>query len=309
MRALRAALWTVGLALLLMEIGLQAASLFAHDRSNAWRKGARYTVLCIGDSHTYGAGVAPEEAYPAHLDRLLAAEAPGAYSVANVGVPGMNTAQLREWLPDFVRRYEPDVILVWGGVNNSWNRAGEHGKPEGVLVRLDRLASHARTYRLARVWLHDQRLERDRAARAGGRAWEIVDVEGRFSGKDKFKLRRYDGVVETLQHDQAPEPPSDTDWQAGAEADYLAIIRYARASGIPIAFIGYPIGGVGGIANRALRNVTGAHGVPLVDSEKAVARVPAQERNFLWAAHPDGRMYGEIARDVLPVVLQLRPPD
>ena len=310
MRALRNGLLIVGLALLLVEIGLQAASLFARGRSTPLRPGARYTVLCVGDSHTYGAGVAEHATYPAHLSRLLDAEAPGVYSVVNVGVPGMNTRQLLERLPDFVRRYEPDVILVWGGVNNSWNHAGGHGESSALLVRLDRLASHARTYRLARTWLHDRQLDRDRAAYSGGRAWEIVGTEGAHTGKDKVTLRRYDGVLETLQHEGDTEAETTGEWGPGAETDYRAMVRWARAAGIPIAFIGYPLGeiGIAAIVNGALRNATAAEGVPLIESAKSVLRVPYEERNFLWAAHPDGRMYGEIAQDVLPVVLRLRPP-
>lgn len=310
LKALGTGALIVVIALLLAEVTLQAASLLVHDRATPWRPSARYTVLCVGDSHTYGAGVEPEDTYPGHLERLLDGRAPGAYSVVNVGIPGMNTAQVRARLPDLVRRYEPDVILVWSGINNSWNRAGHYNEQSDLLVRLDRLASHARTYRLARIWLHDRQLDRDRAVDAGGRAWEIVNVENGFTGKDKFTVRRHDGVIETLQHDGDAEPSSGTEWQAQTERDYAAIIRYTRAAGIPIAFIGYPLGdlGVGGVANRALRKVTEAHDVPLIDSAKSVARVPLEEQNFLWAAHPDSRMYGEIARDILPVVLRYSSP-
>jgi hypothetical protein len=310
LRTLRTGALIVVLALLVAETALQAASFLARDRARPGRPDARYTVLCVGDSHTYGTGVEPEETYPSHLERLLDEQAPGRYAVVNVGIPGMNTGQVRERLPDLVRRYEPDLILVWVGINNSWNRAGEQREQSDLLVRLDRLAGHARTYRLARIWLHDRQLDRDRAAYAGGRTWEIVNIEHAFTGKDKFTVRRQDGVIETIQHDGDAEPSEGTEWQERTEHDYAAIVRYARAAGIPIAFVGYPLGdiGVGGVANRALRKVTAALDVPLVDSAASVARVPREEQNFLWAAHPDGRMYGEIARDILPVVLRHLPP-
>ncbi len=307
-RALLKTLWMgaviAAIGLVLAEVTLQTASLFVPDRAKPWRPGARHMVLCVGDSHTYGAGVEPADTYPGHLQRLLDEQVPGAYSVVNVGIPGMNTAQVRARLPDLVRRYQPDVILVWAGINNSWNRAGDYREQGDLLVRLDRLASHLRTYRLGRIWLHDRQLDRVRAARAGGRTWEVIHVDNPFTGKDTFRVRRHDGVIESIQHDGDPTPSAGGEWQARTEQDYAAIIRYARAAHVPIAFISYPLGdiGVGGIANRALRKVTAAQGVALIDSAKSVARVPPEERHFLWAAHPDGRMYGEIARDILPLV-------
>jgi lysophospholipase L1-like esterase len=310
LRVLRGGLIIVVAALLSVEIALQAASLLMPDRSTPRRSGARFTILCVGDSHTYGAGVRPAEAYPDHLERLLDEQAPGRYSVVNVGVPGMNTAQVLDRLPDQVRQYRPDMILAWVGINNSSNRARARVAPGGFLAWLDWLAGHLRTYRLARVWLNDRRLDRDRTAYAGGRVWEIVDVENLLTGRDRLTLRRSDGVIETIQHEGDARSSTGTEWQLGTEQGYEAIIRHARATGVPIAFIGYPLGdiGVGGIANRALRKVTSAHGVPLIESAESVKRIPPEERNFLWAAHPDGRMYGEIARDVLPVVLRYRPP-
>lgn len=313
-RALLRALWRGALialaALLSVEIALQAAALLTGHRSTPGRAGTPFTILCAGDSHTYGADVPAQETYPAHLARLLDEQAPGAYSVVNVGVPGMNTAQVLDRLPGLVRRYRADMVLVWVGINNSWNQAGGRRAPRGLLARLDGLAGQARTYRLVRVWLNDRRLERDRAVAAGGRAWEIVEIKDALTGRDRLTLRRHDGGTETVQHDGDVRAPAGTWWQVGAEQDYEAIIGSARSLGVPIAFIGYPLGdiGVAGVANRALRKATGAHGVALIESVQSVTRIPPGERNFLWAAHPDGRMYGEIARDVLPVVLRHLPP-
>jgi GDSL-like Lipase/Acylhydrolase family len=229
----------------------------------------------------------------------------------NVGVPGMSTGQVLERLPDLVRRYEPDLILVWAGVNNSWNRAGERGEHSELAVRLDRLAAHTRVYRLARTWLHDRRLDRDRAVHDQRRAWEVLDPQNALRGEGAFTVRREDGVIETMEHDRDEQTPADAVWQQRTERDYAAIARYARAAGLPVAFIGYPLGeiGVAAVVNRALRNVAQAEDVPVVDAAASALRIPFEERHFLWAGHPDGRMYGEIARDVLPVVLRSLPPE
>src|SRR6185369_5057968 len=88
------ALLIVALAALLAETLLQAAALFARTRDDS-RHGGLRRLIAVGDSHTYGAMVAPEDSYPGQLQRLLDAEAPGSWSVVNLGVPGMNTSEVR----------------------------------------------------------------------------------------------------------------------------------------------------------------------------------------------------------------------
>ena len=105
------------LAAVLAEVTLQVASLFARDRAGAgWRPGATYKVLCVGDSHTYGAGEPEQDSYPAQLQGFLDERAPGRYAVLNLGVPGMNTAQVLRRLPVLVARFDPDLVVVWAGV-------------------------------------------------------------------------------------------------------------------------------------------------------------------------------------------------
>ena len=84
LRLLRGAALAVVGALLAGEVILQLASIFAPDRTSPWREGASERILCIGDSHTYGAGVERDESYPAQLQRVLDGLAPGRYAVMNL---------------------------------------------------------------------------------------------------------------------------------------------------------------------------------------------------------------------------------
>ena len=65
------------LALILIETLLTLASHLAEDRTSAWLPGATVRILAVGDSHTWGAAVARQESYPAHLQRFLVVRAPG----------------------------------------------------------------------------------------------------------------------------------------------------------------------------------------------------------------------------------------
>jgi acyl-CoA thioesterase-1 len=79
-------------------------------------------VLAFGDSLTAGAGVLPDEAYPALLDARLRREG-YAYRVINAGVSGDTTAGARRRLP-WALRTNPAIVIVALGAND-----GLRGRP------------------------------------------------------------------------------------------------------------------------------------------------------------------------------------
>src|SRR5262245_16376866 len=148
------ALLLVLLTLAVAELALQAAALFAHGRENDTHAENAYRVLCVGDSHTYGAMLPAVDSYPGHLQRLLDEKSPGTYAVVNLGIPGQNTTQVRNRLHGAIATYRPNLIVVWCGVNNAWNR-----RDSATPWTLDGVLSHLRLYRLVRVWRHDLQIE------------------------------------------------------------------------------------------------------------------------------------------------------
>ena len=89
---------------------------------------AKIKVACVGDSITFGAGVADREnaSYPAQLQKLLG----DGFEVRNFGVSGRtmiskspsawtNTQQYKDALA-----YQPDVVLIKLGTNDS--KRGEY---------------------------------------------------------------------------------------------------------------------------------------------------------------------------------------
>jgi lysophospholipase L1-like esterase len=291
-------------ALVLAELGLQAASLFARGRGAGWRPGAAHKILCVGDSHTFGAMVPPEESYPGHLQRLLDEHEPGAYSVVNLGIPGMNTSQVRARLRTALARERPDLVIVWCGVNDAWNRAESNEAPVGwsfaqVLTRL-------RVYRLVRTWWQDRHLE---AVLAQILPSEQQRYRVLFQMDPATEKHQRVTVIDGDRTEQLAF--DDTGFRADAEMeeraarDYRLMVEDCRAAGIPLVFIAYPLDADAfEVANRAVRRVATEYGVPVVESAPGVARVAPKHRQLLWAGHPNGPMYGEIARDVVRVVLR-----
>jgi len=294
-------------ALVLIELGLQVAAMLAPSRTSAWREGAEHRILCVGDSHTWGALVPRAEAYPSHLERLLDLQTPGTYSVINLGLPGMNTSQLRTRLPVWLSRYQPEVVVVWAGVNNLWNVGG--ATEASGSVWFESLALRSRLYRFVRVWLHDRELDRYVVNSRADRLYAITN-EPRVGEHHKPFVTRHDGIIEEIQHERVREGLSETDLlqEAGARAerDLAAIAELSQAAGVELVFILYPIP-VSSFqtSNLATRRIAERYGVPFVDAAEAVARIPEEEQEWLWGAHPSGLAYEEVARDLVPLVRDL----
>lgn len=94
-------------------------------------------ILFLGDSLTYGQGVADDETVPVALERALRARAPErAWSVVNAGNRAYGTAQELGLLDELGARIQPDVVLLgW-----YWNDVSERPIPathEAFLPRGD----------------------------------------------------------------------------------------------------------------------------------------------------------------------------
>lgn len=78
-----------------------------------------YRVLVLGDSFTYGSGVAADETYPSRLEALLNRGAPHRrYEVINAGVSGYGTFHEAAFLRDEGWAYQPDLLLLQVFPNN-----------------------------------------------------------------------------------------------------------------------------------------------------------------------------------------------
>lgn len=155
--------------LALAELALRASSTLyrgAMLRSRAARIDASATrILCIGDSNTFGVRVAADDSYPGQLMRLLNGGARDGrhYQVVNAGVPGQNTAQMKNALPELLDEVQPSIVLALGGLNNTWNVATE-------LDAAPSLLDSFRLVRLVRIALRDARVkaqEQEERALAG----------------------------------------------------------------------------------------------------------------------------------------------
>jgi lysophospholipase L1-like esterase len=115
-------------------------------------------VACIGASTTYGEMVAPEDAYPARLGELLAAEH-GRWEVLNAGVPGYVSAEILVHLLLRVLPLEPDVVVFYEGRNEllpqSYNGLApdySHFRRSDFNFTVSNFA-HKRMFRWSHLWM------------------------------------------------------------------------------------------------------------------------------------------------------------
>lgn len=83
-------------------------------RSMPVPQGQRPLLVCFGDSLTAGAGVDPDQAYPADLQRLLDHDG-YEYKVVNEGVSGNTTKDGVDRLEEVLRLHPQVVVVEFGG--------------------------------------------------------------------------------------------------------------------------------------------------------------------------------------------------
>ena len=122
-------------ALGLLELGLRALGFASALEASRSRGGgtpaltgtlpppppdpSAFRILCLGNSHTQGAGTDP---YPWHLERLLREKYPGrAFQVINTGRGNWNSSEVLAQLPGFLAEYRPQVVFAMVGEPNYWN--------------------------------------------------------------------------------------------------------------------------------------------------------------------------------------------
>lgn len=76
-------------------------------------------IMCLGDSQTFGNGVAQDETYPARLESLLASgRKDGPVEVINAGVQVYSTEQEVDQMEEFAPQLEPDVVTIGFYIND-----------------------------------------------------------------------------------------------------------------------------------------------------------------------------------------------
>ena len=291
----------------LLEGGLRLAALTVGPRAlQADSPGGRRTILCLGDSHTYGVFYTAAQAYPGQLQTLLDARAPGRYRVLNLGLPGMNSSEIAVRLPAWLDQYRPYAVVVACGINNFWNRS-DVDWPSGAWARWYTRLRLYRFYRLAAL-----RFRPSAALESATRPDFIRTLKdaGR-SGETYHDARTKQLLIE--HHGTIGADPRPTDEATALERrDLEAIHAMASEHGVRLVLLTYaafplpghpqnPTGLYNEYMHDVMRALSRERSITLVDvHERIAALLPgATPRAQLFSDefndHPNPRGYGEIA--------------
>ncbi|MEE2829140.1 MAG: GDSL-type esterase/lipase family protein [Myxococcota bacterium] len=150
--------------LLSVECTLQVAGVgyrwWSENAQQSWVEGSDLTILCLGESNTWGLGAPSSMSYPRQLERFLQEDYPEtSIRVVNGGVPGTNSWRILEALPSNLEKHQPDLVILQAGLNDYMlDQLGLESLVElnsggwtRVALRLDSALSHLKLYRLVRV--------------------------------------------------------------------------------------------------------------------------------------------------------------
>ncbi len=289
-------LFALSILLVGVEGVLQAGAVLAGRRNadNLADPGAP-AILCLGDSHTYGAGVGPDETYPYQLERMIRQRG-RRVNVVNLGAPGVNTSQIRRGLESNLEAYKPAAVIVLAGVNNGWNRRDQSWSDaaDGLEVgpgkrAADFLTTRVKLIKAASVLAH--RLD-----------WTAPPEE---TARDRSGRT----VIHKREESWDLEPAEAT--YSRAKRDLVAIVALCRAhhaEPVLMTYVtepDYPFA----TPNRLLREVASEMKTALGDNDAALGRdfkdaqgkvdLEARNRLFLPDMHPKGPGYERIARNLI----------
>jgi lysophospholipase L1-like esterase len=235
-------------------------------------------ILCVGDSHTYGVGVAPEQSYPSQLEGMLRARGVRA-RVVNAGVPGLNSTQLRERIAAKLAEHRPHVVLVWVGANNQWQPL-----PEEAAQPTTRFWSRLRVARLAKLLFTrhegvtgDFRRELDQALAAYG---ETPVELGRPGSRS---LRSAEVTADVTRQDLGP-----------------IVEQVRQANAVPV-LLTYPVplGPILTAIDRAIIDAGQATRTRVIDLHQTARRhMPRVPKLLLPDMHPNAQFYRVISWEI-----------
>lgn len=298
------------LAPLLLELGLQTASLFvSSDRE--LQEGDCF-VLCQGDSHTYGLWLPPNSAYPAQLEALLTERDVELSSVLNRGIPGKTTWQMLEELEPDLARWNPKAVCLWGGVNDRTGRRPDSDSSSWLSTLRSVRLLHNLADRVSPQVVDETQVAATKPSPQApiGDERETFDVSGAALTRLGLNERTLDfegrdgEMQHLLLHGGNPSVKLYTHW---IQDDLERAARLAQSRGTVPLLLTYPVDDpprleINRAVERAAQN-TGARFVDLRPHFEEAAKIHGWGPLLYGRGHPKEVGYSIIARVVLSALV------
>jgi lysophospholipase L1-like esterase len=178
-------------------------------------------IACFGGSSTFGAGPTRDsKTWPAQVERLLGERFPDrSIRVLNFGTPSWTSFESQTCLAIRALSYEPDVVLIYHAVNDTWSALGPDPQPDNRHTR--------------KVWSNERKHPIDSALE-----WSMAyRIWRRYISGDVFDRRKIHTYIDVDVSTLDIEPPFKTQGFENFRRNLTSMIAMARAHGAKPALL------------------------------------------------------------------------
>lgn len=254
-------------------------------------------VLLVGDSFTFGVGVADDQTVPARAEAVLAAHG-ATVSVANGGQLALSLEQVVERAGWLLRRRSPDVLLVMI-TGNDLDWIPETGQP-AVLMSTRPTPAFAHSW-LNGVgeWLVPSCVHRGPARLAApatlartSAAWHYLGLHLAHAGVTPVYR---DQVRPTGQLPAGLVAPL---WERGLRAPLAELVRLGRVHRAEVGLVVHDLCGLEGTSSLAVLDAAAELSLPMLDLSSLHPCAPPRTWDLGWDGHPSAAANAETGRAI-----------
>lgn len=156
------------------------------NRAVTRSESAALSVVCVGDSWTFGWGLEVEQSYPHQLEKLLQQRIEA--QVVNLGNPGASPIRVARVLNSYLQTGSADVVIYLAGSNTPMNRITmEDQRAPAPLRALRPYLRYLASYRLISQLIARARLRDDENLKS----WNIEAEQQRFRLNEQQQWLEY----------------------------------------------------------------------------------------------------------------------
>ncbi|HQP91896.1 MAG TPA: SGNH/GDSL hydrolase family protein [Candidatus Omnitrophota bacterium] len=249
-----------------------------------------YRIFCVGESTTAGTGAIDPDlnGYPKQLESLLSRSFPSKkFTCFFDRTIGWNSSEILLKFPLYIKKYNPDLVIIMVGVNNWWNMErsnimlfGSSTFLSDMSLRFLIFLDHFRVWKLIKWIRFSLGAYRSRWGYWTPEAEKIDDAIKR-DGTEKMML-----------------------FNKLAEHDLKEMAKICKANGIKAIFASYPMGAWGRL-DLIQKNIASEFKIPFVDNEAYFSTLDNVE-NYLWKDrwHPNKEGYSLVARNFYDCIIK-----
>ncbi len=286
-------LFSLFLSLAVLEILLRVCG-FGYKIFNPLPKasGADYRILCVGESTTTGTGAADESTgnYPKQLEALLLSAFPDKKIQCFFDrTIGWNSSEILLKFPVYIKKYNPNMIILMVGVNNWWNMErsnillfSKNNRVSDISFRVMMFLDNFRVWKLIK-WIR----------------FSLGNYKPRWgywtpeSEKINEAIKRDGNEVMMLFNKLAMH-------------DIVEMVKIAQANSIKVIIADYPMGAYGGLGSIQ-KSIALKYKIPFVDNETVFKNLKEVDK-YLWKDgwHPNEKGYAIVAKNFYDCIVDHR---